>query len=250
MRLLGTGDNVWRNSSFDIFYFMLGLFSFPFTLHFITIVSSLFYSLVSLKSRVSTTSCLVQRQIPFCLNHWSSFPFLESSMLCYKRCILASLGAHSACQLSTIDIWKAREWATSSFHSVQRGAVQVGNSTRYILWVTINANEVTWMLESVMLSHQVPMILLGPSRWTVIPCGHHQHWATWLDETDNAESFVIVNVSLKRVSVVLTVVILSPIHECLSLNSFFVLVILWIVRKTKVVRSTTRMVVPLSAHYT
>ena len=42
---------------------MLRLFNFPLTLHFVTVVSSLFYSLASLKSRVSTTSCLVQRQI-------------------------------------------------------------------------------------------------------------------------------------------------------------------------------------------
>ena len=84
IRLLRTGENVSRKARFNLFDFMLRLFSYPFTLHFVTIVSSLFYSLASLKSRVTTTSCLVQRQITlfFFLNHWSIFSFVESSMLC------------------------------------------------------------------------------------------------------------------------------------------------------------------------
>ena len=47
-------------------------------------------------------------------------------------------------------------------------------SPRNILWVFVNTDEVFLVRVVVICGHQVLMILLGPSRWTVIPCRHHQ----------------------------------------------------------------------------
>ena len=162
----------------------------------------------------------------------------------------ASLGTHSGCQLSTAGIRRTWEWAAISFHSVQQGTVFVGMATRNILWILINTNEVAWMLVVMISSHQVPMILLDPSRWAVISSRHHQHWTTWLDEADDARRIMIVKISLKRVSVVIIHFIFSAVHVSNGLRAIFVLVIFWIVWKAKVVRSTTRVIVVFSTQYT
>ena len=62
---------------------------------------------------------------------------------------------------------------------------------------------------------------------------------------------MVVNGLLKRASVEETDFILSAVYVCPpALLSIFVLVILWIVRKTKVVRSATIPAVPFSSNYT
>ena len=164
--------------------------------------------------------------------------------------IFPSRGTHSACQLSPINIRKTRKWATNTFHRVQQSTILVCMASRNILWIPVNTDEVTWMLVVIMFCHQVPMILLGPSRWTVISGWHHQHRATWLDEADNAWCFMIMEIFLKRVSVAITYLIFSAVHVSGVLMAIFVLVILWIVWKAKVVRSTTRVIVVFSSHYT
>ena len=128
--------------------------------------------------------------------------------------------------------------------------ILVGMATTNKLWIPVNTDEIGWMLVVIIWSHQVPMILLGPSRWTVIPGRHHQHRATWLDEADNTWCFMILEISLKRVSVAITYFIFSAVHVSGVLMAICVLVILWIVWKAKVVRSTTRVSVMLSTHYT
>ena len=164
--------------------------------------------------------------------------------------IFPSLGAHSACQLSTVDIRKTWEWATNTFHRVQQSTNLVCIATRNILWILVNTDEITWMLVAIIFCHQVPMILLGPSRWTVISGRHHQHRATWLDEADNACCFMIMEISLKRVSVAITYFIFSAVHVPGVLMAICVLAILWIVWKAEVVRSTTRVILVFSTHYT
>ena len=163
-----------------------------------------------------------------------------------------SLGAHSACQLSTADIRKTWEWATNTFHRVQQSTILAGMATRNKLWILVNTDEITWMLVAIMFCHQVPMILLGPSRWTVIPGRHHQHRATWLDEADNTWCFMIVEISLKRVTAVLvpTQFIFSTVNVSGVLMAICVLTILWIVGKAEVVRSTTWVIVVFSTNYT
>ena len=123
-------------------------------------------------------------------------------------------------------------------------------ATRNKLWILVNTDEITWMPVVIMFCHQVPMILLGPSRWTVIPGRHHQHRATWLDEADNTWCFMIMEISLKRVTAVLTHFIFSTVHVSGGLTTICVLAILWIVWKAEVVRSTTIVTVMLSTHYT
>ena len=162
--------------------------------------------------------------------------------LTYRR---LSLGAHSTSQLSSINIWKTRECTTSSFNRVQQGTILIGTATGNILCILINTDEVTLLLVGIMLRHQVPMILFSPPRWTNIPCGHHQRWATWLDVTDNARCLVVSDVVLKNV----VGFILSPVHVPCALVAIIVLIILWIVWQAKVVYSTTLMSVMFSTHY-
>ena len=59
---------------------------------------------------------------------------------------------------------------------------------------------------------------------------------------------MIVKISLFSVAIIYF--ILSAVHVSGILNAIFVLVILWIVWKAEVVRSTTRVSVVLSTYYT
>ena len=61
---------------------------------------------------------------------------------------------------------------------------------------------------------------------------------------------MIVKISLKRVSVVVTHLIFSAAHVSTGLMAIFVLVIFWIVWKAEVIRPTTRVIEVLSTHYT
>ena len=61
---------------------------------------------------------------------------------------------------------------------------------------------------------------------------------------------MVVKISLKRVSVVIIHFIFSAAHVSNGLMAVFVLVIFLIVWKAKVARSTTRVIVLFSTHYT
>ena len=103
------------------------------------------------------------------------------------RPVFLSLGAHSASQLSTWNIWTTRQISSAcAFDKVHQGAIRVCLSDRDELRVSINTDGFFLVFVGVVRSHQIPMILLGPSRWTVIPSGHHQRWATWVDIADGA----------------------------------------------------------------
>ena len=148
--------------------------------------------------------------------------------------------------MSTLARWHKEDMGVSHKHLPQ------GTAKHHSCWhryqeQTLNPRQHRWQ-SVIICSHQVPMILLGPSRWTVIPGRHHQHRATWLDEADNAWCFMIVKISLFSVAIIYF--IFSAVHVSGPLNAIFVLVILWIVWKAEVVRSTTRVTVMLSTHYT
>ena len=61
---------------------------------------------------------------------------------------------------------------------------------------------------------------------------------------------MIMEISLKRVTAVLTHFIFSTVHVSGVLMAICVLAILWIVWKAEVVHSTTMVSVMLSTHYT
>ena len=81
IRLLGTKENVSRKPSLIFLISVYVSLVFP-LLYIMLIVSSLFYSLASLKSHVSTTSCLVQTQITYFFKSNVNLSFVESSILC------------------------------------------------------------------------------------------------------------------------------------------------------------------------
>ena len=162
--------------------------------------------------------------------------------------VFGSLGAHSTCELPSADIWKTWERATNPFHGVQQGTIVVRMCTRNILWVSINADEVTWMLVAMIWCHEVPMVLLGPSRWTVISCRHHQHGATWLDIADNTRCIMIMEISLKGNPVIVLNFILRAIYVSRGLMAISVLVVLWIVWKAKIVCSSSGVIVMFSTN--
>ena len=219
-------------------------------LHPVLIYSELFWRLIVPAEQITQCGLSLVKSIYWFIHYYLVFVAHWHGTHATVKGIFPSLGAHSACQLSTADIRKTWEWATNTFHRVQQSTILVGIATRNILRILVNTDEITWMLVSMIFCHQVPMILLGPSRWTIIPGRHHQHRATWLDEADNAYCFMIMDISLKRVTAVLTHFIFSTVNVSGGLIAIFVLVILWIVWKAKVVRSTTRVIVEVSTHYT
>ena len=160
-----------------------------------------------------------------------------------------SLGTDCACQLPSRHVWTTWERSTHSFHWVQQGTILVALATTDVLRITIDTDELSWMPVSMILSHQIPMVLFGQSRWTVIPCGHHQHWTTWLDEANSTGSIMIVQIFVERISVVLMYFILGAVNVSRVLVAILVLVVLWVARKTKVVWSTTVVIVMLSTNY-
>ena len=111
------------------------------------------------------------------------------------------VGANSASQLSTWNIWITRQISsTCAFDKVHhQGAIRVCLGARDELRISINTDEFFLVFVCVVRSHQIPMILLGTSRWTVIPSGHHQHWATWVDIADGTRSIVVLEIFVKRV---------------------------------------------------
>ena len=91
-------------------------------------------------------------------------------------------------------------------------------------------------------------ILLGPPSRTIVPRGHHQHWATWLDKADNTRRLVIMKISSERIPTVGADLIFSTVHISWVLIAVVIPVVLWIVWKTKVVYSTTLVIVPFTSH--
>ena len=155
-------------------------------LHPVLIYSELFWSLIVLADQITQYGLSLVKSI-YWFNHYHLvFVSHRHGGHATVRRIFSSLGAHSASQLSTADIRKTWKWATNTFHRVQQSTILVCVATRNILWIPVNAYELTCMLVAIMFGHQVPIVLLGPSRRTVISGRHHQHRATWLDEADNA----------------------------------------------------------------
>ena len=57
--------------------------------------------------------------------------------------------------------------STRPFNKVEQGTIRVRLGSRDVLRVSVNTDEFFLTLVGVMFSHQVPMILLGPSGWTM-----------------------------------------------------------------------------------
>ena len=167
-------------------------------LHPVLIYSELFWSLIVLADQITQYGLSLVKSIYWFNHYYLVFVAHRHGTHATVKGIFPSLGAHSACQLSTADIRKTWEWATNTFHRVQQSTILAGMATRNKLWILVNTDEITWMLVAIMFCHQVPMILLGPSRWTVISGRHHQHRATWLDEADNTWCFMIMEIFLKK----------------------------------------------------
>ena len=77
-------------------------------------------------------------------------------------------------------------------------------SVMNILLVFVNTDVILLGRMIVICSHQVLIILLGPSRWTVILCWDHQHWATWLDKAHSTRRIVIIEIALENGPTVIT----------------------------------------------
>ena len=119
-------------------------------------------------------------------NVWSCF-----LKVIYLACF-GSFGAHSACQFTASNVREAWQWTTLSFHEVQKGTILAIVTAMNKLCLPINAKESGWMLVARVPCHQVPMVLLGPTRGTVIPSAgiincvarewtsHTAHGTSWL----------------------------------------------------------------------
>ena len=138
-------------------------------------------------------SCIICLQHPELLPQINSFFFFNARVEIQWGPFFLSLGANSASQLSTWNVWTTRQISsTCAFDKVHQGAIRVCLGARDELRISINTDEFFLVFVGVVRSHQIPMILLGPSRWTVIPSGHHQHWATWLDIADGTRRILVL----------------------------------------------------------
>ena len=137
-----------------------------------------------------------------------------------------SLGANSASKLSTWNVWTTRQISsTCAFDKLKY--IKAPFVFAWVPGMNSGSLSTQWILfgfVGVVRSHQIPMILLGPSRWTVIPRGHHQHWATWVDIAEGTRCIVVLEIFVKRVK---RQFVLSAIYQSSVLNAVLVLIVLW-----------------------
>ena len=86
-------------------------------------------------------------------------------------------------------------------------------------------------------SHQVPMILFGPTIRTVIPCGYHQLSATWPDIADSTGSIMIMDILFERIEG--AHFILGAVYGSSSFKSVSVFSIFGLVWQTEVITSSS-----------
>ena len=109
------------------------------------------------------------------------------------------------------------------------------------LRIPVNTDKISRFFVTPVFSHQVPMILFGPTIRTVIPCGYHQLSATWPDIAHDTGSVMIVDISIKRIEgahFILGAVYNSSTFKTVSVFSIFGLV--W---QTEVVTSSSCVIV-------
>lgn len=113
--------------------------------------------------RVGTGLCLLGKEIT-----WEDS--ISTGILGNFYCLF---GTNGACQLSPADIWEAWQRTTTSLHKIQQRAILISLGARQILSFPVNTNKVSNAFMVIMSCHQVTVKLFGPTRWTIIPCGHH-----------------------------------------------------------------------------
>ncbi len=97
-----------------------------------------------------------------------------------------------------------------------------------------------------MRRHEIPIILSGPSRRTLIGSRDHHMGATWLHVANSARCFVLEKIVLKAME---WRFVLSTMYWCSALPSTVVLVIYGIVGETDVVGAATRVSVVSITHH-
>ena len=121
-------------------------------------------------------------------------------------------------------------------------------ATRDGLSIHINAHKFAGMLVAIVRCHQVPVVLFGPSRGTLVGCRDHHLGTTWLDVTHGARSILVIKIFAKAWEI--PWLILCAVYHSGSLPALDVLVINRVVGKTNKIRSSTGVIIKTTAHHT
>ena len=121
-------------------------------------------------------------------------------------------------------------------------------ATRDGLSIHINAHKFAGMLVAIVRCHQVPVVLFGPSRGTLVGCRDHHLGTTWLDVTHGARSILVIKIFAKAWEI--ACLILRAVYRSGSLPALDVLVINRVVGKTNKIRSSTGVIIKTTAHHT
>lgn len=121
-------------------------------------------------------------------------------------------------------------------------------ATRDGLSIHINAHKFAGMLVAIVRSHQVPMVLFGPSQGTLVGCRDHHFGTTWPDVTHGARSILVVKIFAKAWEIAW--LILCAAYRAGSLPALDILVINRVVGKTNKIRASTGVSIITAAHRT
>ena len=121
-------------------------------------------------------------------------------------------------------------------------------ATRDGLSIHINAHKFAGMLVAIVRSHQVPMVLFGPSQGTLVGCRDHHLGTTWPDVTHGARSILVFKIFAKAWEIAW--LILCAVYRSGSLPALGILVINRVVGKTNKIRASTGVIIITAAHHT
>ena len=159
------------------------------------------------------------------------------------------LGTYYACQFVAVNIRNTRYTVIAiSLHWVQQCSICVTMATRDGLSININAHKFAGMVVTIVRCHQIPVVIPGPSRGTLVRRRDHHLGTTWLDVTHGARSILVIKIFAKAWEIVC--LILCAVYRSCPLPALDVFVIDRVVGKTNKIRASTMVPIITTSHYT
>ena len=155
---------------------------------------------------------------------------------------------NNTCQLIAMYVRLARyPIVTVSLHCVQQSPIGAPVASWHNFCICVDTNKFTLMGMAIMRGHQIPMILSGPTRRTLVGSRNHHLGATWPDVTHSTRCIMVLKFVLKTRK--WRCFVLCAIYCSSTLPSTLVLIIYWIVGETDIVSAATNVsVVPTTYH--
>ena len=116
------------------------------------------------------------------------------------------------------------------------------------LSIDINAHKFAGMVVTIVRCHQIPVVIPGPSRGTLVGRRDHHLGTTWLDVTHGARSILVIKIFAKAWEIVC--LILCAVYRSCPLPALDLFVIDRVVGKTNKIRASTMVPIITTSHYT